>query len=304
MRELAIRLKQSGYLFTAITPSSHERVNRRTENAAARDLRDVFGWSRPFGPGLLPDSMVELMDEAGVLRCGDVWRSAVRFATYDGEIFVHSAFPTDSADSVYFGPDTYRLTEAVLAQLAASDQPVRRAIDVGTGTGAVAIAIAKRAPDAEVVAVDINPQALRFARVNADLAGVANVRPCASDLLTGVPGDFDLIVANPPFMIDLGHRTYRDGGGPHGHGLTLAILDAAVERLRPGGALVMLSGTGIVGGRDPLLEAADRRLAGTRLSLRYQEIDPDVYGDELDGEAYGHADRVAVVTLTARAHGY
>ncbi|MEU4693559.1 class I SAM-dependent methyltransferase [Actinoplanes sp. NPDC023714] len=299
LSQLAKELHAAGYRFTTVTPATHERVNRRPENARARDLRGVFGWSRPFGPGVLPPRIIELMDAADVLdRDGDVWRSRVRFSTYDGELFVHSAFPTDAEDSVFFGPDTYRMAGAAAA--AAEKRTIRRAVDIGCGTGAGAIAVAKRAPDAEVFAVDINERALRYATVNAALAGTGNVHPVRSDLLSGVDGEFDLILTNPPFMIDPAGRAYRDGG-EHGYELSLRIIDEAVERLAPGGELVLFTGTGIVDGRDPFQEAAAERLAGTGLAVEYRELDPDVYGEELDGPAYAHAERIAVVLLTARA---
>jgi SAM-dependent methyltransferase len=293
-------LRATGYSFTTVTPATHERVNRRPANARAKSLRDVFGWSRPFGPDVLPAEIAELMETAGVLdRSGDDWRSTVRFSSYDGELFVHSAFPTDAPDSVFFGPDTYRMADAAAAHVAARERPVRRAVDIGCGTGAGAIAVAKRAPGAEVLGVDINPAALRFARVNTVLAGLETVRPCASNLLTDVEGDFDLIISNPPFMIDPAGRAYRDGGGDEGHELSLSIIDVAAGRLAPGGSLVLFSGAGIVDGRDPLREAAAQRLEGTGLAWTYREVDPDVYDEELDGPAYAHAERIAVVVLTA-----
>jgi release factor glutamine methyltransferase len=293
-------LKDRGYHFTTVTPDTHERVNRRPGNAWARDERDVLGWSRPFQDGVLPAPLRDLLDAGGALeRHGDGWRSRVRFSTYDSELFVHSSFPTASADAVFFGPDTYRMADAAVAHLADRATPVRRAVDIGCGTGAGAIAVAKRAPQAEVLGVDINPTALRYARINARLAGTGRVRPCRSDLLNDVDGRFDLIISNPPFMIDLARRTYRDGGGPHGNGLTLSVLDTAEQRLAPGGSLVLFSGTGIADGRDPLREAAEQRLAGTDLTWTYREVDPDVYGEELDTPAYQHAERLAVVVLTA-----
>ncbi len=293
-------LKKAGYTFTTVTPATHARINARPGNARARTLRDVFGWSRPFGPGVLPEEIVELMAAAEVLdRSGDDWRSLVRFSTYAGDLYVHSAFPTDAEDSVFFGPDTYRMADAAAAHVTARARPVRRAVDIGCGTGAGAITIAKRAPGADVLAVDINPAALRFARVNTELAGTSRVQPCHSDLLRDVDGTFDLIVSNPPFMIDPAGRAYRDGGGPHGGELSLAIIDAAAERLGPGGSLVLFSGTGIVDGEDPFRAAAAERLAGTDLSWTYREVDPDVYDEELDGPAYAHAERIAVVVLTA-----
>ncbi|MBO3737411.1 methyltransferase [Actinoplanes flavus] len=292
-------LRAGGYRFTTITPATHERVNRRPGNARARSPRDVFGWSRPFGPGVLPDRIVRLMDAAGVLDRGpDGWRSRVRFSCYDGELFVHSAFPTTAPDAVFFGPDTYRMANAAIAEIESRDRPVRRAVDIGCGTGAGAIAVAKRAPGAEILAVDINPAALRFARLNAELAGTPHVRVCRSDLLDGVDGDFDLIIANPPFMIDPAGRAYRDGG-PHGHELSLDIAAAAAGRLATGGTLVLFSSSGIVEGRDPFHDAVAGRLAGTGLTWAYREVDPDVYGEELDGPAYAHAERIALVLLTA-----
>jgi release factor glutamine methyltransferase len=293
-------LKGLGYRFTTVTPETHRRVNERSENALARDVRDVFGWSRPFRAGVLPGELTGLLDAAGALdRDGDVFRSRVRFSSYDDELFVHSAFPTATADSVFLGPDTYRMADAAAAHVRCRIGSIGRAVDIGCGTGAGAITVAKRAPKAEVLAVDINDTALAYAEINTALAGTHGVRPVRSDLLNDVDGDFDLIISNPPFMIDPARRTYRDGGGPDGNELSLAVIGAAVERLAPGGSLVLFSGTGIVDGRDPLREAAARRLAGTDLTWGYREVDPDVYGEELDTGAYRHAERIAVVVLTA-----
>jgi methylase of polypeptide subunit release factors len=195
------------------------------------------------------------------------------------------------------------MADAAAAHLATRGRPVRRAVDVGCGTGAGAITVAKRAPEAEVLAVDINDTALRYTRINAELAGTPGVRPCHSDLLDGVDGQFDLIISNPPFMIDPAGRAYRDGGGELGHELSLAIIDAAAKRLAPGGSLVLFSGTGIADGRDPFQAAATERLETTDLTWSYREVDPDVYDEELDGPAYAHAERIAVVVLTAERAG-
>nr|BFE59042.1 class I SAM-dependent methyltransferase [Dactylosporangium thailandense] len=304
LRRLGDRLKAAGYRFTTVTPATHERVNRRPGNARGHSLTDVLGWSRPFDRDALPADIVALLDAAGALRCErDGWRSTIRVSGYDGELFVHSAFPAAGRDAVFFGPDTHRTVDAVLAHLhertaGRADRPARVA-DIGTGSGAVAVAVAKRLPGAEVVAADVNPTALRYARVNAALAGMGNVRPRPSDLLGNVPGAFDLIVSNPPFMIDPEGRAYRDGGGAHGHDLPLAVLDTAVHRLTPGGSLVLLCGTGIAAGRDPLLDAVTDRLTGTGMRWAYREIDPDVYGENLQEPAYRHADRIAIALLTA-----
>src|SRR5437588_3112107 len=56
-------LRASGYGFTTVTPATHARVNARPENKEAKDLRDVFGWSRPFSRDVLPADIVALMQE-------------------------------------------------------------------------------------------------------------------------------------------------------------------------------------------------------------------------------------------------
>ena len=163
--------------------------------------------------------------------------------------FVHSAFPTIAADAVFFGPDTYRFASAIKAGLAprrsgtaARTRPITRAVDIGCGAGPGGILVARAAPDAEVLMVDINDQALRYARINAALAGVGNAASIRSDLLSDVEGLFDVIVSNPPYLLDPAQRTYRHGGGELGAGLSLSILDAALERLAPHGTLVSIPG--------------------------------------------------------------
>ena len=292
-------LKRLGYTFTTVTPSTHERVNRRPCAEQARNLRDVFGWSRPFDEALLPAEIVETMRRSGVLvRDGERWRSAIRVSSLDGELFVHSAFPPSAVDAVFFGPDTFRFVTAVVAHLDGRASPVRRAVDIGCGSGAAGIAIAKRSPDAEVVLVDINDAALRTAAINACSAGI-EVKPRKSDLLAAVDGSFDLIVSNPPFMVDRSGRTYRHGGGRFGEGLSLAVVEAATERLVPGGSLVLFTGSVIVDGEDPFRAAATAACERAGLDVTYLEFDPDEYGEELDDPAYAEADRIALVVLTA-----
>ena len=293
------KLKDLGYGFTTVTPATHATVNARPANARARSLRDVFGWSRPFAQDLLPPDLFATMGEAGILiPSGDLWRSSLRVSSLNGELFLHSAYPPSAADVVFFGPDTIRFVGAVADHLAGRANPVLRAVDIGTGSGAAGIAIAKRAPGAETLLVDINPQALRLAGLNARLAGV-EVRPARSDLLGDVAGEFDLVVSNPPFMIDRAGRAYRDGGGALGEGLSLAVVQAAAGRLRPGGSLVLFTGSVIVDGEDPFRRAAVAACEAAGLTWSYREFDPDAYGEELNGPAYAQAERIALVVLTA-----
>ena len=296
---LATALRASGYRFITVTPATHARVNARRGNEWAATLDDVFGWSRPFRAGVVPPEWLGLMHAAGVLHAhGDGWRSAVRASTLDGSLFLHSAYPTTASEAVFFGPDTYRFAAAISSHLA-SGRAVRRAVDIGSGAGPGAVLVARACPDAEVLAVDINDQALRYSRLNALLAGTANVSVCKSDLLSTVEGEFDLIVANPPYLLDRDERVYRHGGGGLGEGLSLAIAALAGDRLAPGGTLLLYTGTAVCAGVDRFRELVTETLRKAGLDWSYREIDPDVFGEELLEPAYAATDRIAAVLVTA-----
>ena len=293
---LAALVAATGYDFTTPTPATIARVNARPGAEWARDLRDVFGWSRPFRGGRVPAEIADAAEQAGVLMpAGEGLRSTVRLSSLDGSLFMHSAYPTSAADAVFFGPDTYRFARAIRH---AMPPIVRRAVDIGCGSGPGAIVVARARPEAEVLAVDINEAALALTRVNAVTAGVT-VDARHSDLLDAVDGDLDLVVANPPYLVDPGERAYRHGGGPLGAGLSLKILDAAIQRLSPGGTLLLYTGAAIIGGVDPFRVAAEEQLGGSGMRWTYDEIDPDVFGEELDGGAYATSDRIAAILLAA-----
>jgi methylase of polypeptide subunit release factors len=294
--ELARELDGRGYHFVTPTPLTHARVNARPDNALAADLAGVFGWSRPFEQTLLPATLFKLLRASNELhRDGGYWRSSVRLSSLHGEFFWHSAFPTEAADAVFFGPDTYRFANAIQSCLAHRERAVRRAADIGCGSGAGAILIARARPDAEVLALDINPAAPRLAAVNAAIADTNNVRTRRGDLLNGTRGAFDLIVANPPYLVDPAERAYRHGGGALGEALSLAVVDAALPRLAPGGTLLLYTGVAMHDNHDPFLARVRPRLANWR--WHYREVDPDVFGEELMSKAYAHCERIAAVVL-------
>jgi SAM-dependent methyltransferase len=287
-------LRDQRYQFLAITPESHRRVNAREENREARSVRDVFGWSRPFAPGFLPERIVTALRRADVLRSRDGhMASGVRFATLGSDLFVHSAFPTVEDTAVFFGPDTYRFARFVASRMGSA----RYLVDVGAGSGAGAISIARAAE--RIVLADINPRAVSFARVNAYLAGVQHRTEVVSgDLFTNVSGDPDVIIANPPYVVDAAHRTYRDGGGALGTELGLRMVVRGLARLAPRGRFLFYTGSPIVDGVDRVREALAEIAAAADAELVYEELDPDVFGEELDTPAYREVDRIAAVGAT------
>ncbi|MDQ0740752.1 class I SAM-dependent methyltransferase [Pseudomonas sp. W4I3] len=292
-------LKESGYRFITPTPLTHERVFRRLGTPLAMNLRDVFGWSMPFDTELLPEAFRDELQQAEVIEKQDaLWRSSVRWSSLDDLLFAHSPYPTVEADAVFFGPDSYRFAQVIQAHLQQRFEPLKRAVDIGCGAGVGALVIAHARQDAQVLAVDINPRALRLTAVNAELAGLANVSVYQSDVLASVEGEFDLIVANPPYMNDDRQRAYRHGGGALGEQLSVRIVSESLGRLAVGGSLVLYTGVAMVAGGDPFLEAVKPLLTSDAYGWTYRELDPDVFGEELDKPGYERVERIAVVALT------
>ena len=297
--ELLRAVDETGYRFVTVTPETHRRVIRRRGAGSARDLRDVFGWSLPFEPGMLP-ARIEgaLRRSAMVERDGRRWRSAVRVSSLGERLFLHSAFPTDDEHAIFFGPDSYRFAAFLAAELPALG-PVRRIVDIGAGSGVGGIVAAGLAPGARIVLADVNPLALRFAQVNADMSGLT-VETVQGAGLSAVEGPFDVVIANPPFIMDPAARTYRDGGDLNGARLSLDWALEAAERVDPGGAVLLYTGSAIVAGRDGLREALDRALPDLGCTLRYAEIDPDIFGEQLDEPGYEAVERIAAIGAVIR----
>jgi methylase of polypeptide subunit release factors len=292
-------LRENNYTFVTTTPATHQLVNKRPGNEQAQSLRDIFGWSRPFQADLLPAMLFDILTSAGVVVAGPVgWRCLLRASSLDEDIFLHSAFPTTSADAVFFGPDTYRFARAIKANLI-EPRRIQRALDLGCGSGAGGVVVAKNSVCRELVLSDINDMALQLARLNAEAAGVV-VTTVYSDLFDRMDGQFDLIVANPPYLNDPLERKYRHGSGPLGSGLSLRIAQEAQHWLAPGGTLLLYTGSPIMDGIDQFRTAIGEAFTGSDLLLSYEEVDPDVFGEELEKCFYSRVDRIAAVVFTAR----
>jgi release factor glutamine methyltransferase len=87
----------------------------------------------------------------------------------------------------------------LLVEVALSLDRGARVADVGTGSGAVALALKEERPDLSVVGVDVSSDALEVARLNAAELGL-EVEFVQADLLDGVPGPFDAVLSNLPYV--------------------------------------------------------------------------------------------------------
>jgi release factor glutamine methyltransferase len=152
-------------------------------------------------------------------------------------------------------PSTEFIVEAALELFPMRSEPLAIA-DVCTGCGCVAIALAHERPAAIVIATDISDVALDVARRNGVRLGVADrVTFTRSDLLEGVSGPLDAVLANPPYVVERSRPALqpevRDHepavalfGGSDGLGLITRLVAEAPSRLRSGGYLVCEFGLG------------------------------------------------------------
>ena len=153
--------------------------------------------------------------------------------------------------------------------------------DIGTGSGILAVTLASELPASTVVATDLSADALGVARENARRLGVDDrVSFVHTSYLESIDGDFDLIVANPPYVKDgdkpaLSRDVWHEPdvalfGGPDGLRDIGGVLDAAVRRLKPGAWFVMEFGYG--------QEDDVRGLVAARSALRLDRIREDLQG--------------------------
>ena len=298
---LGVWLRESGYRFITVTPATHARVIARSAGRLANSFEDVFGWNMPFQPQLLPPSALAMLDAAQALEHNaGALRSLVRFSSLGDALYVHSAYPTADENAVFFGPDTYRFASLIRRTLAARPQARINCIaDIGCGSGAGGITAAQllNQQSPALILADINPAALHFAQINAALAAMPRVNLLQSDLFQNILEPVDLIVANPPYLLDADARIYRHGGGKLGSGLSTRIVLEGLPRLAVGGTLILYTGVPVVDGCDVFRQALEPALNSAGVDYEYAEIDPDVFGEELENPAYAQVDRIAAVSL-------
>jgi release factor glutamine methyltransferase len=167
-------------------------------------------------------------------------------------------------------PDTETVVELALELLRAGGDLTRplRIADLGTGTGAILLALLSELPAAEGFGTDISEAALQTAAANAARAGLsARTTFIACDYARGLPGSFDLIVSNPPYIrsddiacLAAEVRNHDPlaalDGGADGLDAYRALIPQAARLLAPGAALVVEAGAGQSGPIQDLMTAA------------------------------------------------
>jgi release factor glutamine methyltransferase len=142
-----------------------------------------------------------------------------------------------------FHPGVFITSGFFASFLSGLDLRGKRVAELGTGSGILALAAA-RAGAAKVIAIDINPNAVRAAGDNAEANGLGEqVRPVCSDLLTAIAPRplFNVILSSPPSFagepLDLADRAWH--AGPNYRDIA-SLFDQSRERLAPGGCVYVL----------------------------------------------------------------
>jgi release factor glutamine methyltransferase len=203
-----------------------------------------------------------------------------------GEAEFYSLSLRVSASAICPRPETEILVEAAIER--ARVKGACRAVDVGTGCGAIAVALARHLPGLWVTASDISLQALVLARENCRHHNLGRRVPLVSaDLLAGVRGPADCIVANLPYVRsdefatlqpevrDFEPRLGLDGGAD-GLGPIRRLSVQVFDHLAEGGFAALEVGAGQASEVAKLLEAG--RLSEVEVIADYAGIERVVIG--------------------------
>ncbi|MDD0815152.1 50S ribosomal protein L3 N(5)-glutamine methyltransferase [Curvibacter sp. HBC28] len=142
-----------------------------------------------------------------------------------------------------------------------SDQ-THQVLDLCTGNGSLAVLAAMAWPEVVVTGADLSPEALAVARINVDRHALQDrISLGLSDGLSALPGPYDLILCNPPYVnaqsmseLPAEYRAEPElalAGGTDGMDFVRQLLDQAASRLSQHGVLVLE-----IGNERPYFEAA------------------------------------------------
>jgi release factor glutamine methyltransferase len=186
-------------------------------------------------------------------------------------------------------PETEHLLEMALDFVKEGHSPVT-VVDVGTGSGALAITLAANAPQAIVHAIDISPDALAIAKLNAQENEVSITFHQGNLLQPLIKKEIrvDLVMANLPYIaseevpilaVSKHEPRLALDGGPDGLDLIRELMKQVPLSVNSGGLI--------------LLEIGAEQGAETRLLVEEMEMD---YKIEIHKDYAGH-DRIVWISL-------
>ncbi len=224
-------------------------------------------------------TLLDFCEEVGLLsKLGSLYISEVDLFPCMGGIFAtdHQFTGDYRPNHVYpLGHDSYMLARGIIPRLS------RLTLDLCTGSGVQAILASCFSRN--VIGVDMNRRALNFARFNALLNQVENVKFIRGDLYEPVMDrKFDLILANPPFVPAPEQKLDFRDGGETGEEILKKIVEGIPWFLNDGGyAQIVTVMVYMEGSRYP--EKLHRWLGEDCFSLltlasRYIDVKPYILG--------------------------
>jgi SAM-dependent methyltransferase len=281
-------LEQAGAMKDAMRPPL--RVNPRLDvDLHARRLADehsrpatlvkLFLLGEPVAAGDA-ESALEPVEIDALVQIGlaeldaNVVRPLARVSPHEGVLVASDVMTRPDPPDFVTGPSP----SAQRVERLTIREPVRAALDLGTGSGVQALIAARHAE--RVVAVDVNERGLAFARFNAALNGIANIDFRAGSWFEPVGDErFDLIVSNPPYVVSPDNEfLYRDGS-LSADAVTQQLLREAPAHLEEGG-FAHVMGNWAHGRDEDWRPPVEAWLAGSgcdALLLKYATIDPVAY---------------------------
>ena len=213
---LAERLAAARATLTAAGISSHEAAND-----AELLARHALGWDRarlvtslrdPVPPHLDP-AYDELIARRAAREPSSQIIGVREFWGLEFEV---------SSDVLTPRPETELVVQAALdvyTRETFRSTPV--IVDVGTGSGCIAVALATELPDARFIASDASLAALTIARRNAARHGVAGRIAFLHTSIIPPENDVDILVSNPPYVVDAARRSLPPEVRDHEPGIAL-----------------------------------------------------------------------------------
>jgi len=185
---------------------------------------------------------LEILEASGLLvdEDGEMWGGVDLFCTggllfaTDHRYMIRDDDSLDEDPVMYIGMDSHGLVQT------APRETCDRVLDLCCGSGVQGLVASRYSRS--VVAVDLNPRAVRFARFNAQLNGVDNYEVRLGSLYEVVEGEtFDCILANPPFVPSPETSLKFRDGGASGEIVLRAIVEGSWAHMTAEGRLCIVT---------------------------------------------------------------
>ena len=161
----------------------------------------------------------ELEEELGRLAAGEPIQYVLGYADFCGRRF------RVTPAVLIPRPETELLVSEAVSELLSRERPCR-VLDLCTGSGCIAWSLALEVPGTEVVAADISEDALAVARTQFEEPGPLFVKADVLDTEQQFEyGEFDLLVCNPPYVMESEKALMRRNVLEHEPGLALFVPD-------------------------------------------------------------------------------